>query len=86
MAGEPEDLIKPHTGDNASWLAPELAELIEWEAVQRRRDARRAELLAEVHTAGLTDTAHGQRTPMWLADVCDLPDNTARTLVRISTR
>ena len=86
MAGEPTDLIKPRTGDSASWLAPELDELIVWEAVQRRRDARRAELLAEVHTAGLTDIAHGQRTPMWLADVCDLPDNTARTLVRISTR
>ena len=67
-------------------LTPELAELIEWESDQRRRDLRRAELLAAVHAGGVTDIEHGHSTTMWLADTANMSNTAARNLVRLSVR
>ena len=89
MAGEPrgaESTTDRADGPCGAPLAQELAELIEWEHVQRRRDLRRAELLAAVHAAGLTDIDHGHSTPAWLAHSCAVPDATARSLVRLAVR
>lgn len=90
MAGEPTSATELHAlghdERHAALLSAELAELVEWEAEQRRRDVRRAELLAAVHASRVCDTDHGQRTHAWLADACGLPEGTARHLVRTATR
>lgn len=86
MAGESTDGLNSDLIDrrSAAALTPELAELVEWEAEQRRRDARRAELLAFVAESGVCDLDHGQRPHRWLADACSLPETTTRTLVRVA--
>lgn len=65
---------------------PALIELLEWDTEQRRRDARRAELLAEVERDGVCDASYGHSTAGWLADRTQLSLGVARSLVRNAVR